>query len=397
MLRQEPLFTKKIYFRNSTSLTLLSFWEKQSFESYDFIIVGAGITGLSTAISLKEHNRKSTVAIIERGILPTGASTKNAGFACFGSPSELLADIEEYGKELAKEIVIKRWRGLEMLRERLGDVNLQYENNGGYELIRPEEQKIIDKLPELNSWLWDIFEKEVFTEKPEIVESFGFSKKYFSSAVFNPFEGQLHTGALMKSLIDYAHLLGISIYTGTEVTKWEELNNEVEVSCRSDKHEMTFKTPHLAICTNAFTKELVPSAALVPGRGVILVTEQIPDLSFKGTFHFDQGFYYFRDIESRVLFGGGRNLDFEAEETDQFGINKEIEDHLTELLHSTILQQKVEIATKWSGIMAFGTTKEPIVQKLSSRIAIGVKMGGMGVAIGTMVGKELSSLLLSED
>jgi glycine/D-amino acid oxidase-like deaminating enzyme len=63
---------------------MLSLWEKQSFLEYDVIVVGAGITGLSTAVSIKEKNPKISVLVVERGILPTGASTKNAGFACFG-------------------------------------------------------------------------------------------------------------------------------------------------------------------------------------------------------------------------------------------------------------------------------------------------------------------------
>ena len=35
---------------------------------------------------------KSKVLILERGIFPNGASTKNAGFATFGSLSEIISD-----------------------------------------------------------------------------------------------------------------------------------------------------------------------------------------------------------------------------------------------------------------------------------------------------------------
>ena len=48
---------------------------------------------------------------------------------------------------------------------------------------------------------------------------------------------------------------------------------------------------------------------------------------------------------------------------------------------------------EWSGIMAFGKIKSPIIKKVSDKIAIGVRSGGMGVAIGTQVGKELHELL----
>ena len=76
---------------------MLSFWEIESLISYDYIIVGGGITGLSTAISIKEKDASKNILIIERGVLPTGASTKNAGFACFGSMTELIDDMEQNG------------------------------------------------------------------------------------------------------------------------------------------------------------------------------------------------------------------------------------------------------------------------------------------------------------
>ena len=59
----------------------LSYWEqKQWFKNIDFSIVGSGIVGLSTALFLKQRFPTSNIIILEKGILPQGASTKNAGF-----------------------------------------------------------------------------------------------------------------------------------------------------------------------------------------------------------------------------------------------------------------------------------------------------------------------------
>lgn len=69
---------------------MLSYWERASFIAYDFIIVGGGIVGFSTAISLKEKHPLASVLVVEASFLPSGASTKNAGFACVGSLSEIL-------------------------------------------------------------------------------------------------------------------------------------------------------------------------------------------------------------------------------------------------------------------------------------------------------------------
>jgi glycine/D-amino acid oxidase-like deaminating enzyme len=68
-------------------------------------------------------------------------------------------------------------------------------------------------------------------------------------------------------------------------------------------------------CTNAFSSKFLKNENIIPARGQILLTEPIEGLKLKGTFHYDEGFYYFRNLGNRVLLGGGRNQDFKTEET----------------------------------------------------------------------------------
>ena len=70
-----------------------SYWEKEYFlGKIDFLIVGAGLTGLQTAINLKEKEPKANVVVIDRFAWSLGASTRNAGFACFANVSEIIDD-----------------------------------------------------------------------------------------------------------------------------------------------------------------------------------------------------------------------------------------------------------------------------------------------------------------
>ena len=52
-------------------------------------------------------------------MLPQGASTKNAGFACFGSLSEIIDDLKSHSEEEVIQLVKKRVDGLQLLRETL--------------------------------------------------------------------------------------------------------------------------------------------------------------------------------------------------------------------------------------------------------------------------------------
>jgi gamma-glutamylputrescine oxidase len=113
----------------------------------------------------------------------------------------------------------------------------------------------------------------------------------------------------------------------------------------------------------------------------------------RGTFHFDKGYYYFRNVGNRVLLGGGRNLDILGETTEEFGLSNQIQLQLKNLLENVILpSNSFKIEDSWSGIMGVGKTKSPIIKKINNNTAIGVRMGGMGVAIGSQVGKKLADL-----
>ncbi len=375
----------------------LSFWEKNSFQKYDFIIVGAGILGLSAACEIKERSPHRSVLVLERGIMPSGASTRNAGFACFGSLTEILSDITRIGKEKTFDLVSKRFKGIELLRSRLGDENIGYLNYGGYELINEEHLDALNEIENINLALKGIFDSSVFEIKNECVEKFGFNPEEVRSMIYSPFESQIDTGAMMDSMLKYAAGLGIRIIFGCEVTGIGEKENHVNVFCHSVSDNKThFECGCVIVCTNAFTGKIFPELKINPGRGHVLITKPISNLKFKGVFHFDEGYYYFRNFGDRVIFGGGRNLDFENEKTTDFSLNEKIKEDLTGKLSGLILPDtSFEIDQWWTGIMGFNESKMPEVRKLSDRIIFSFSCNGMGIALSSCIAKEIADAIPS--
>ena len=369
-----------------------SFWENESFVHYDYLIIGGGIVGLSTAIELRLKAPNARIGVLERGVFPSGASTKNAGFACFGSLTEVLSDLEKLSPEEVMTLVERRWSGLRLLRERLGDERIDFHNYGGYELLQtPVQLAALNKLEEINELLHPLFGEKVYHSIPEKIKELGFDASKVKGLVFNSFEGQIHTGKMMKALQHYAMQENIELMTGASVADFEDEGNGVTVRLQEGA---VFKTKRLAICTNAFSRQLLPKTDLKPGRGMVLITKPIPGLKLKGTFHYDEGYYYFRNYENRIIFGGGRNLDIEGETTTEFGLNQLILDKLKKDLSEFILPgQLYDIEQVWSGIMAFGDTKQPLLKQHSNSVFLGVRLGGMGVAIGSLLGKELAELM----
>ncbi len=370
---------------------MVSIWEKQSFLTSDIIIIGAGITGLSAAASLKEVNPKLKVSILERGLLPSGASTKNAGFACFGSISELLNDINTLGEDGMINLVESRIQGLEKTTKRLDKKAIDLQVKGGYELLFEKSDETLHKLNDINKLLHYRYNDNIYEVSNEKIEQFGFSG--VSHLIENKYEGQLDTGKLISSLWDYCSSLGIKIYTGCEVIDFHLKNDGVEIATQS----ITFFAKKVGICTNAFTKHILNEELdLTPGRGLVMSILPEDPLKIQGTFHYDEGYYYFRDYYGKLIYGGARNLAIAEETTTDLAVNERVKNKLLEDLSRIILpNQAFTIESEWSGIMAFGENKKPIVKPINENMAIGVRLGGMGVAIGSLVGEELAKIILA--
>lgn len=368
----------------------LSYWElKNWFSQIDYTIVGSGIVGIHTALRLREKYPTSKILILEKGMLPQGASTKNAGFACFGSISEIIEDLKSHSEEEVVQLIQKRWSGLQLLRKRLGDATIDFKPYGGYELFLKEDESSFsecsNKMPFINEILRPLFKADVFTKE---VDRFGFGNIH-EHLIFNPFEAQIDSGNMMQALLKEAITQDILILNQQTVTSYLDNENSVEVGLG----DFSFTTKKLLFATNGFANSLTDNA-VKPARAQVIITEPIPNLDIKGTFHLDKGYYYFRNIGDRILLGGGRNLDFEAENTTEFGQTEIVQKKLEDLLKKVILpDQEVKIEHRWSGIMGIGNSKKPIVEQLSENVYCGVRLSGMGIAIGSIIGNELADLI----
>ncbi|MBL7814045.1 MAG: FAD-binding oxidoreductase [Saprospiraceae bacterium] len=371
----------------------LSFWERESFlKDIDVAIIGCGIVGLSTALSLRERYKSLRIAIIERGALPEGASTRNAGFACFGSITELMDDLETTSPNEVFALVEKRYRGLLRLRQRVGDAHMSYEPTGGFEIFKHTEGDVLESCMDMLSY----FNKNVApivgrADNYQVIkQDFGF-KNVNDIKIWNTTEGLIDSGRTMQRLLQLAYEKNIVIFNGLKI---KDLHNYTEGVILESEDGWSVNAKKVVVATNGFAWRLMPHLAVKPARNQVLITEPLPHVPFKGGFHYDKGYFYFRNVGNRILLGGGRHLALEEEMTDAFGHTELIQKNLIRLLQETILpNQSFNVDMWWSGIMGIGSVKKPIIQHVAPNIIVAVRMGGMGVAIGSLVGEEAADLV----
>ncbi len=390
----------------------ISVWEQSTyFAPKDLVIVGCGFVGLWTAYEAIHQNPKLNITILERGTIPSGASTRNAGFSCFGSVSELISDIQLMGETAMLETVKMRYDGLQRIQEVFKAKEIDYNQWGGYELFEGKKGAKNDE-----SGLYDISKLEsdiaylnkilapalktpkkngkylpIYTNASKDIKKLGFQG--IEALAFNQLEGQLNSAKLVLALQKAVQAKGVQILFNTEVKKFKSHKKGVTITTNL---EAVLETKQFLVCTNGFAKQLIPSLDVVPARGQVFVTEPIKNLKFKGCFHFDEGYYYFRNLGNRLLLGGARNADFKNEKTYSLETSATIQKVLEDFMMQRILpkgSKKPKIELRWSGTMGMGTIKKPIIEQIQPNVYCAVRMSGMGVAIAPIVAKKALKLM----
>ena len=361
-----------------------SYWEDELYDqTYDLIVIGAGLTGLSSAYFFKKRFPDANVLVLERGFYPIGASTRNAGFACIGSVGELIADLEIESEAVVKQRIQDRYEGLLLLRKTLGDKNIEYEACGGWEVFinSEEHRRAKEYIPKFNAWMEEligernVFESGTYLENPTI---------------FNKVEGLLHPGKMVKALHKKCISEGIECRWNCTVKNLDLETNQVTL-----ENDFSFKSNKLIIATNAFTSQLLKNHVIVPGRGYVFVTKKIDSLKWKGTFHYEKGYVYFRNLgDNRMLIGGGRHVASDEERTSEFGVNETIKNYLIGFSNTVLqLPQGWEIEQEWSGIMGFTESKSYLLEEVGKSSVLAAGLSGMGVALGMNLGKKAAGFL----
>jgi glycine/D-amino acid oxidase-like deaminating enzyme len=359
-----------------------SFWEQKTFhQPYDLIIIGAGIVGVSSTLFYRRQHPEARILVLDKGNIPEGASTRNAGFACTGSITEHVADMEKVTEQNIKNRLSRRYRGLQLLRNTLGEESIGYDNCGGYEIFTTTEEfeRARVHIDKFNDWMNELVGEEE-TYQVQTLNSY--------PAIYNRLEGALHPGKMMQSLLAKVQAAGITIRwnatvqtIGQEGTIWLKNGNEL-------------RAEQVLAASNGFTKRLLPQCDIQPARGYVMVSEPWTDIPWKGTFNYDRGYIYFRNVGNRLLLGGGRNEAVEEESVDQFGSNPVIKKYLRRFARETLqMPKEINFEHQWSGIMGFTPTKTPVIKRLDEHRVVAAGLSGMGIAIGMDVGKQAAGLL----
>ena len=372
----------------------LSYWEKVHYSQADVCIIGAGITGLSAAFYLAGMEPSLRIVVLERGGIPYGASTRNAGFACFGSISEILEDISNEGRDVTMQRIETRWKGLQQLLALTGEESIRYSMTGGHEVFGKNDKDLYDEcitaIDEVNKDLRQCFGDVVYEQSDDSLKDFGLSQSI--GMISTRFEGSLDPVLMIEKLSALARQRNIRVIHGYDVKDIHNDGNIVKIHTS----DLNVTARCCLVTTNGFASKFIKDIDVKPARAQVLITSEINGLKLKGCFHANRGYTYFRNAGNRVILGGGRDLAIDNEFTESTEITPQIQEYLEDFLRTRILNGSAyQVEQRWSGTMGLGDSKSPVIKKVGENIFCAVRLGGMGIAIGNHVGEQAASMIHS--
>lgn len=356
-----------------------SFWENTHLIGLrDVMIIGGGFSGLWTACSLKEKYPHFRITVLESKAFGSTASTKNAGFACFGSPSEILSDYDQMGFERTVELLRWRFNGIQRIARTFRPNNIDFNRYGGWELFHEEQFALWEKVNSNQELLNEISRTATGKVLFDLNKPLPEGANRFQRGAYSSHEAQLNPLLLHQQLSKKCRRMGVEILNGVSLSQYDEHSEFVEI----ESSVGSFRTKNLLLTTNSHTDSFLPKENVIPARAQVFITAPIPNLPWKGIFHMDEGYYYFRNVGNRILFGGARHRDIPGETTHELGTSNVIQKDLEGQLKNYIIpNHEVAIEQRWSGIMAMGKEKSPIQKRISNRVYLSVRLSGMGVAL----------------
>lgn len=331
------------------------------------------------------------VAIIESATIGTLASSRNAGFMCYGSPSELGADLGNHNAASMLATIRAKHKGMKLLLQFAGKRNIQFKKVAAYEILNNNAPATTTALAQLDA-LNKLFQEAIGIPQYFTPTTRSHFADEFQDAISFTYEGQLNPAATVYALTQLFRNLGGIHLNATTAQGLEKSEGHFEVPTNLG----ILQGQQVIIATNAFTSALIPSSQIQPKRAQVLITSPIAKMPYLGNFHMDFGYVYFRNVGNRLLLGGSRNVDFESENSTKPALNPVIQSALDTLLGKLLPHQKYAIEDRWAGIMGFDSQNVPQVRLLDSNLLVVAGMNGMGTALGPALGYEAANKLLSD-
>ncbi len=346
----------------------------------DICVIGAGFTGISTALHLAE--RGYNVHVIESNRVGWGASGRNGGQMIGGIAGENHV-AKHYGKDVEDLFGDLRWAGHDIIRKRVQQYGIQCDLKSGYLDVAIKQRHLRDIEANYERLANADFPHEIrVLSKNETSELIG--TDVYIGSFLNMGNGHLHPLKLCVGEARAAVLEGATIYEQSPVI---DIEHGRKVRVVTEKGAVTADT--VVIAGNAYhALERKLRGIMFPVKSFIIATERLSKsivnrINPQDLAICDPNFvlkYYRLSADKRLLFGGRINY---------FGEDPEfIKRKLRQKMLSIYpVLESVGIDYAWGGTIGVPITRVPQLGRVASNVFYCQGYSGHGVNVTHLAGQ----------
>ena len=356
----------------------------------DYLIIGAGFTGLSSARKLSEINKNNKIIVVDAQLAGEGGSSRNSGYLVDTTLNDGFTsnkDIEIYKKK------VKIYElGIKAVKKYIKEYQVDCEWNESGKYFASSKIQDENKAKSFSKLLTNLNYENKILFNDELQKRLGTS--FYNVAVYTTGGILLNPGRLVRSMIDTLPE-NVDLFENTQLLNWNKSNDKIICQFENNKIE----TKKIIFCTNGFLRSLnVKKNYSFPITLTASMTRSLTEKEFK---HIgsprEWGVLPIRPMGATIRLTKDKRIlirnTAEVKNLNSMNLNdltNRVKLHNLEIKKRFPNLPENIIENSWSGVVCRSGNGSQIFEKLDDNIYVAGCYNGSGIGTGTLFGEQIA-------
>jgi len=356
----------------------------------DYLIVGAGYTGLSAARKLSEINSSKKIIVVDAQLAGEGSSSRNSGYLVDTTLNDGFTsnkDINNYKKK------VKIYKlGINAVENFIKEhqVDCDWNECGKYFASSKIEDLFIAK--RFSKLLSSINLDNKILNQEQLEKKLG--TNFYKIAVLTKGGVLINPAKLVRAMVDVLPK-NVELYENSPLIKWNKNNNFID--CQFEKNSI--QTNKIIFCANGFLKSLnIKKNFNFPLTLTASMTRPLDDEEFKSIGEPKEwGVLPIRPMGATIRFTKDRRLLIRntaemknPNSMSKYELDKRKLIHLKGLIKRFPTLKTNLIEDSWSGIVSRSRNSSQLFEMVDKNIYVAGCYNGSGIGVGTLFGEQIA-------